>query len=233
MIIPPRIVARTQHRLRQNLRDDLGVESDGLLDRSPIADHRSAPRPGVTKHFLAGDTGKFTKPVNARRSITFGLIILLLGARQMPAPIQEIPESPTPVPAFTNTPKPKKSPAKPKPTPLPNEPGKTPNRSPSVQPSRFAGKWVGTMPEVPWGNVATELIVDPSESTMEWQESGRGKGRSVAKLNADTLQASFQVGVTATWSLTPQPDGATARVRLQAFMNDQTAIFHRTVASSK
>ena len=88
------------------------------------------------------------------------------------------------------------------------------------------------MPEVPWGNVATELMVDQTETTMEWQESGKEKGLSKTRLNGNTLQASFLVGVTATWSLTPQPDGVTAQVRLQAFMNDQTAIFHRAVNQS-
>jgi hypothetical protein len=84
------------------------------------------------------------------------------------------------------------------------------------------------MPEVPWGNIATELIVDETGTTMQWQESGKQKGTEAARLTGDTLQATFQVGVAATWSLTPQPDGATARVRLQALMNDQTAFFHRT-----
>jgi hypothetical protein len=89
------------------------------------------------------------------------------------------------------------------------------------------------MPETPGGNVATELVVDQTETTMDWQESGKQKGRAKAKLSGNTLQASFPAGITtATWSITPQPDGATALVRLQAFMNDQTASFHRAVATS-
>jgi hypothetical protein len=83
------------------------------------------------------------------------------------------------------------------------------------------------MPEVPWGNVATELIVDQAGTTMTWQESGKQKGTARTHLVGDTLQAHFQVGVPEIWSITVQPDGATALVRLQAFMNDQTATFHR------
>ncbi len=98
--------------------------------------------------------------------------------------------------------------------------------------SRFAGKWVGTMPEVPWGNVATELTVDQAGATMDWQESGKEKGFAKASVvNGDTLQANFVVGVAETWTITPLGNGTTARVRLQAFMNDQTAIFHRVTGT--
>jgi hypothetical protein len=155
--------------------------------------------------------------------------LLILSAHRLPAPITEIPESPTPAPTVAPT-------AKPKPKPLPKPPkseasepvAKSAGQQPSPKQSRFAGTWVGTMPEVPWGNVATELVVDQTETTMEWQESGKRKGLVKTQLSGKTLQASFHVGVTATWSITPQPDGATARVRLQAFMNDQTAVFRRT-----
>lgn len=95
--------------------------------------------------------------------------------------------------------------------------------------SRFAGTWVGTMREVPWGNIATELVVDQTGTTMLWQDSFKNNGLAKTQRIGDTLRASFQVGVTATWSITPQPDGATAQVRLQAFMNDQTAVFRRVI----
>ena len=83
------------------------------------------------------------------------------------------------------------------------------------------------MPEVPWGNVATELIVDQTGTTMTWQESGKFKGVGKTQVNGNTLSANFMVGVAETWSLTLQSGGRTARVRLQAIMNDQTAVFHR------
>ena len=91
---------------------------------------------------------------------------------------------------------------------------------------------MGTMPEVPWGNIATALVVDQNEATMEWQESGKRKGLAKAQLTSNTLQATFPGWARPIWSLTPEPDGKTARVRLQAFMNDQTAVFHRTVVQS-
>lgn len=91
------------------------------------------------------------------------------------------------------------------------------------------------MPEVPWGDVPTELIVDQNESTMEWREAGKPKTARAAKtiLNGDTLSARFPVGMTtAVWYISPKSDGVTANVRLTAFMNDQIAVFNRTVLQS-
>lgn len=83
-------------------------------------------------------------------------------------------------------------------------------------------------------DIPTELIVDQSETTMEWQESGKRKGVAKAYGSGDTLSASFPAGLTVgRWSLAAQPDGTTARVRLQAFMNDQTAVFRRVAAEPR
>lgn len=159
------------------------------------------------------------------------LFVLLIGTHRLPAPIQEI-ESPTPAPEQSAKPKPKRS-VKPKVNSEASESATNPARpKPSPKQSRFAGTWAGTMPEVPWGNVATELIVDQTETTMEWQESGKRKGFVKAQRNGDMLQGSFPAPIAIVWSLTPQPDGVTASVRLTAFMNDQKADFHRTVARS-
>lgn len=166
--------------------------------------------------------------------IVLVIFLLATSAHRLPAPIQEVPESPAPAPTVAPTAKPKPKPSpKPKPKSEATESAVDPAKQPAnAKRSRFAGTWVGTMPEVPWGNVATELVVDQTETTMDWQESGKQKGRAKAKLSGDTLQARFPAGATtATWSITPQPDGVSAQVRLQAFMNDQTALFHRTVAA--
>lgn len=157
------------------------------------------------------------------------MAVLLFFVHRLPAPIQEVPETPTP-PAVAPQSKPLPK-SKPK-----SEPGDAATNSAPRQmnpkQSRFAGTWVGTMAEVPWGNVATALVVDQTEATIEWQEGGKRKGLTKAKLTGNTLQASFPGWAHPTWSLATQPDGATALVRLQAFMNDQTAVFHRTVVQS-
>jgi hypothetical protein len=142
----------------------------------------------------------------------------------------------------------------------PSESGTNPLRQqPTAKPSRFAGTWVGTMPTIPWGNLESVLTVDSTETSMavSWYEADEpgdakihrhfkaapasARGHAAAKpafakaqLNGDTLAVTFPAALlgTSKWSIIPQPDGTTARVRMQAFMNDFTAVFHRTVSES-
>lgn len=145
--------------------------------------------------------------------------LVLVTTHRLPAPIQEVPESPTPAPEQRT----KKAESKPKAAKSDPTTKATPERK------RFAGTWSGIMPEVPWGNVSTELTVDQNETTMQWRDSGKTTALSAkATLTGNTLSARFPTGLTtAVWSISPSPDGATANVRLTAFMNDQTAVFQR------
>jgi hypothetical protein len=160
---------------------------------------------------------------------------------RLPAPISEI-ESPTPAPEQSVKSRPKPSPKlKPK-----SEARASATRSvkqTATKESRFAGTWVGIMRKVPWGNVATTLVIDSTETTMLWEETGTRKGLAKTLHDGDTLQASFVVGgVQETWSLTPESDGKTGRVRLQELLSGgsrpgsqkawdresvQTAVFRR------
>lgn len=168
--------------------------------------------------------------------IFLSLALLCVCAHRLPAPIQEVPEGPTPVPTVAPTAKPKPKPSpKPKPKSEASEPVANPVTQASSKQSRFAGTWAGIMPEVPWGDVPTELIVDQNENTMEWRETGKPKTATAARttLTGDTLSARFPTGMTtAVWYISPQSDGVTANVRLTAFMNDQKAVFHRSVTQS-
>jgi cytoskeletal protein RodZ len=161
--------------------------------------------------------------------------LLLVTAHRLPAPIQEVPESPTPAPHQSTKPKLRSSP-KPKSKSTASEP--VPHRvsqQPSAKPSRFAGTWAGTIYAFPNGNMATVLTVDSTEKTMALTAPGSTSSSvSNAKLNGDMLKATFPTGwpVPITFSLTPEPNGATARVRLQGFLIDSTAVFHRIVAES-
>jgi hypothetical protein len=166
------------------------------------------------------------------KSLVLSVAVLLLTTHPLPAPIFEPPEkaTATPKPKSKPTEKPStKSPAKTQPAvrnaaPPPAAPAET---------NRFAGTWVGTMQTIPWGNWAVVLTVDSKETTLAQEINGGKSEVKKAVRNGDTLQASFPTGLTAiTWSLTPQAGGATARVRMQAFMNDFTAVFHRTVSQS-
>jgi len=168
-----------------------------------------------------------------RRPFCFLLVatLFLVTAHRLPAPITEIPESPTPTPtvAPTATPKPKTLP-KPKPKSEASASATNPvRRQPSSKQSRFAGTWVGTMQTIPWGNWAVVLLIDANEATMSEQINGEKPIVRPARRNGEMLQARFPAGLTTiTWSLTPQSDGTTANVRFEAFMNDFSAVFRRT-----
>ena len=180
---------------------------------------------------LIGTTFQAMKLLNKgiRSSLIAGLLVI--SAHRLPAPISE--ES-TPTPALEQSAKPKTKPLpKPKPKSEPTESATNPVRQQrSSKQSRFGGTWVGTMPTFPMGPAAVVLTVDSTETTMAM--TWRGSTVTVeAQRNGGTLQATSPEGIyTNTWSLTPQPDGTTARVRMQAFMNDFTAVFHRTIAES-
>jgi hypothetical protein len=165
---------------------------------------------------------RFTKPI---ASLLLSLSLLLATSERLPAPISE--ESPTPAPEQSVKPKAKRvTEAKTNRNAKPSTATSTPTPTSS---KRFAGTWSGIMPEVPWGNVAVKLVVDSTETIMDcWWEADTKHLTAKAQLSGNTLHARFPAGfTTATWSITPQLDGATAQVRLQAFMNDQTAIFRR------
>jgi len=168
-----------------------------------------------------------------RRAPSYLVVIalLLITAHRLPAPISE--ES-TPTPPPEQSAKQKRKPlSKPKPKPEASESATNPAKQQRTsKQSRFAGVWVGTMPTFPMGPAAVVLTVDSTETTMAM--NWRGSTVTVkAQRNGDTLQATSPEGIyTNTWSLTPQPDGTTARVRMQAFMNDFNAVFHRTAESS-
>jgi len=157
-----------------------------------------------------------------KRAAVITVVIGFICANRVPAPIVEE-EKPTPRAATVQSAKPK--------TKRVTEPKTEHAGSPSPAPAafkKFAGKWSGIMPEVPWGNVQTELIVDSTETRMEWQESGNHKGSAKAEVNGNTLSARIPIGfTTAVWFITPAPDGITADIRMTAFMNDDHAVFRR------
>jgi hypothetical protein len=158
------------------------------------------------------------------------LVLILTTTQRLPAPIQELGESPTPAAAVESARKPKSRPSfKSKPNSEASEsPANPASQQSTPKQGPFAGIWVGTMPEVPWGDVATGLVVDQTGTTMAWQESGKRKAVAKAQVSGNALSARFPAGfTTAVWYITPQPDGTTARVRLTAFMNDQTAVFQK------
>ncbi len=106
----------------------------------------------------------------------------------------------------------------------------TPARS-----KKFAGTWTGIMQTFPAGNQTTQLVIDSTETTMTVSWFGQTSSAK-AQLNGDALQATFPPPAFQSqphhWSITPQPDGVSARVHFQCFLNDFTAVFRRIAGSS-
>jgi hypothetical protein len=147
------------------------------------------------------------------------LLSMLFLAQRAPAPIQE---------EATPTPAPERS-AKPKRQSTTNQrtqgfiSGPTPARA-----KKFAGTWSGIMPEVPWGDIQTTLVIDATETTMLWEDTLAKHGPAVrTQLNGETIVAHFPGWPKPVWYITPNPDGQTANIRLTAFMNDDHAVFRR------
>ena len=190
------------------------------------------------------------------RSLRFFLILasILWIAERSPAPIVE--ENPTPAPEQTAKPKTKR--VVESQTNRAAASSHALSAPVSARAKKFAGSWVGTMPTIPWGNLPSVVTVDSTETAvaMSWYEadepgnpkinrhfkpapaSERGHvparpAFAAARLDGDTLTATFSAPLlgSSTWSITPQPDGTTARVRMQAFMNNFAATFQKTNAS--
>jgi hypothetical protein len=114
-----------------------------------------------------------------------GLALLLISVHRLPAPIQEIPESPTPAPAQSVKSKPKRT-VKPKATAESSETS-TKRQTPSAQPKRQAlpqrnpidGTWIGTLNNIQFtavisgsGTVVRETSTD---GTFTWSATFDGK----------------------------------------------------------
>ena len=165
---------------------------------------------------------KTSMPVNRWFCFLLVAALLFITTHRAPAPIAE--ESPTPAPEQSAKPKAKRV------IESKTNRASTPARQqPIAKQSRFAGTWVGMMPAFPTGAQDTILTVDSKEGTMShlWTSQHRPTDVAKAEIVGDTIRATFHANVTFTFSLTPKPDGVTATVRLQAFMNDHTAVFHR------
>jgi hypothetical protein len=193
-----------------------------------------------------------------RRSLRFLVVLLsiLVIVERAPAPIVEPTESPKPTAEEETTKrsvKPKR--VLESPTSRATTSSHAVSTQASARAKKFAGSWIGTMPTIPWGNLPSVVTVDSTEMAMamSWYEAdepgnpkinrhfkpapANDRGHvpakpafATARLDGDTLTATFSAPLlgSSTWSITPQPDGTTARVRMQAFMNNFTAVFQKT-----
>ncbi len=148
-----------------------------------------------------------------RRTLALLLTValLLITAHRLPAPIQEVPESPTPVP--TEQPKPKKVQSKSKST----EPetkiksAPKPAATPALQgPARFAGTWNGKIFRSGSGNtdnVTVQVNATATSATVSNFVPGPQTGRTT--INGDTMTWNWML---AKWTMTINRDGQTAQI---------------------
>jgi hypothetical protein len=156
-------------------------------------------------------------------------IALLISAHRLPAPIQEVPESPTP--EQSTKPKPKRT-VKPKASE--SSESSTKHQTSSPQPKnqatptqlRFAGTWNGIMNCGMVGNIEHTIAIDAQNSMTVWQTNNpSARASGPAQISGDTITGTY--GWNGTWAVTPYPDGQTAKVRFTAFLLDSTAVFRR------
>ena len=160
---------------------------------------------------------------------------MLISAHRLPAPIQEVPESPTPAPERSAKPKAKQT-IKPKvnensesstkrQTPSKAQIQATPNSTP------FAGTWSGTMNISLFGDIGYTFLIEPAQTTVKmW---GTNKPSEIPHTKADVCRASIGAdGISWNWSawrwtLKPYPDGKTALVKVAGPFQNGSAVFGR------
>ena len=158
--------------------------------------------------------------------------LLLITAHRLPAPIQEIPESPTPAPEQSAKPTSKRT-TKPKATRESSETStKRQTASPPAQLQhhpRFPGTWRGTLPFGLAGDLHLTLVVNNYGTSVT--ESGGLVGTVTFKATNDGKTVSWHSGVLKeiAWALTPIPDGQTALLTAKSlYIGSPSAVFRRT-----
>jgi hypothetical protein len=166
----------------------------------------------------------------ARLCVT--LLFLLVTSQRLPAPIQEVPESPTPAPEESAKPKPKRT-IKPKVTSESSE--SSTKRQTASSPAqlqqhpRFPGTWRGTLPFGLAGDLHLTLVVNNYGTSVT--ESGGLVGTVTFKATNDGKTVSWHSGVLKeiAWALTPNPDGQTALLTAKSlYIGRSSAVFRKT-----
>jgi hypothetical protein len=144
--------------------------------------------------------------MKGKRNALLTAVVLLLATHRLPAPITEIPESPTPAPEQSAKPKPKRI-TKPKVT------------------TKFAGTWTGTIRFGPTLVVEYTLVINSAGSSVQEKSAQWGSHFYSATCDGKTVRWQT-LGTDSRWALTPNPDGKTALVTGTAVVSP--VIFHRT-----
>jgi hypothetical protein len=160
------------------------------------------------------------------------LALLLLTTHRLPAPIQEVPESPTPAPAQSAKPKAKHV-AKPEPKSEASESATNPVRQrPRSKQSRFAGVWIGTISVGILGTTEETLTIN-STGTVVNEKNGFGTATHQATCDGTTVR--FQAGSLGeiAFAFTPNADGQTAIASANSVFISNPAVSFRKTPNSE
>lgn len=145
--------------------------------------------------------------------------LLVITAHRLPAPIQEIPDTPTP-------------------TPTPSQPTAPPAMIPErVDPGRFAGTWTGKIKIGSGAEADVTLVVDPQTASLT-QVLKRPNERvhqttHPTSVSGHTLLWRGGQMENVAWTLTPNPDDRTAVATTKMGTGlENTATFQRVQSSA-
>ena len=173
------------------------------------------------------------------RFALLAVMLLLITAHRLPAPISEIPESPTPTPEQSAKPKPKRTMEQNVTSKNSESPSKGSRPSPPQtshgppQRSRFVGTWRGTI-NIGWqGDVNLTITISETGAVQTVPHFGDWRRTLTPTSNGPTM--TWKTTGIQTWTLTPNSDGQTAVVTgtdpgalvgIAAF--NSSAVFHKT-----
>lgn len=164
----------------------------------------------------------------------FAVVLFLMGANRLPAPIVEPEEKPTPAAEESEAPKRKHS-TKPKTSSSDTEqakaqssPSSAPARSLPSGPAKFAGTWAGRINQGIIGNIQIRLVVD-ANATSVTDSSNFGGAKHAATINGTILEWHAGLFKEVAWTLTPNLDGETAAVTSKSVLGvNGSATFSRS-----
>ncbi len=165
--------------------------------------------------------------------ILFAAGLLLITAQRLPAPISEVPETPTPTPVLPTQSENKSNATITGATPQPAA-NPAPSTTPEVaDPARFAGTWTGKIKFGRVGDVDFTLVINSEATSLEQGSKNFGRHMHATISSGHTLSWRAGEKNDLAWTLTPNPDGQTALTTLKLPSGaESTAIFQRVQASS-
>lgn len=155
--------------------------------------------------------------MNINKTILAGSLLLLLSAERSPAPIAE--ETPSPTPTASST----------------AASSAAANQLSRQDAARFAGTWTG---KIKFGGFAAEveytLVINSEATSLILKSQRTGENARPTTVNNGTLSWTTGVRDSNAWTLTPNPDGHTALVKVKPSAGaDGTATFQRSYAPIK